>query len=415
MSICRTISRPGGALAVDDGDAVIGPVNRLAAGGFVRGCHTGLASARSRLVRGQRGHLAGALRAGQHGRGAAPRRGRQPNRRRRRHRLHRRARGLLGLRGHRARAAAARPRRRQGPRGRARARLLRQGDRARRQANRVRGGRAPRGHPAGRGRAGRRGAGGSGAGRGGRRRLSTDLEGKVALVTGGSRGIGAAICRRLAEEGCTIAVAYRSGAAEAEAVASEVSSVGGVARTFAADLGAVGRARAADRRGARGVRTHRCARRQPRGRDDVAAWRDRPRGVRSGDRGQPALPRCSSVQAALPGMRDRGFARILFMSSAAAFRGGPIGAHYAASKSGLHGMTHYLSAQLASEGITVNAIAPGFIDTEMLPGDPDELASWSPRGGSAGPRRSPIWRSRRWATRSSPTTWCSWTRGSHPR
>jgi 3-oxoacyl-[acyl-carrier protein] reductase len=73
------------------------------------------------------------------------------------------------------------------------------------------------------------------------------------------------------------------------------------------------------------------------------------------------------VQAALPGMRERGFGRILFMSSAAAFRGGLIGAHYAAS--GLHGMTHYLSAQLAGEGFTVNAIAPGFIATEMLPGD----------------------------------------------
>ena len=79
-------------------------------------------------------------------------------------------------------------------------------------------------------------------------------------------------------------------------------------------------------------------------------------------------------------MRERGFGRILFMSSAAAFRGGPIGAHYAASKSGLHGMTHYLSAQLAPEGITVNAIAPGFIDTEMLPGDPNELAKLIPAG-----------------------------------
>ena len=68
-------------------------------------------------------------------------------------------------------------------------------------------------------------------------------------------------------------------------------------------------------------------------------------------------------------MRERGFGRILFMSSAAAFRGGLIGVHYAASKSGLHGMTHYLSAQLAGECFTVNAIAPGFIATEMLPGD----------------------------------------------
>jgi 3-oxoacyl-[acyl-carrier protein] reductase len=63
--------------------------------------------------------------------------------------------------------------------------------------------------------------------------LSTDLAGKVALVTGGSRGIGAAICRRLAEEGSTIAVAYRSGAAEAEAVTAQL---GGRSRCSTPDV-----------------------------------------------------------------------------------------------------------------------------------------------------------------------------------
>ncbi len=209
--------------------------------------------------------------------------------------------------------------------------------------------------------------------------MSTDLEGKVALVTGGSRGIGAAICRRLAEEGCTIAVAYRSGAAEAEAVASEVSSVGGVARTFAADLGEVGEPERLIAEVQEGfgridvlVANHGVGTMSPLGETDLEVF---DRAIAVNLRSPLFL-----VQAALPGMRDRGFGRILFMSSAAAFRGGPIGAHYAASKSGLHGMTHYLSAQLASEGITVNAIAPGFIDTEMLPGDPDELAKLVPAG-----------------------------------
>ena len=209
--------------------------------------------------------------------------------------------------------------------------------------------------------------------------MSTDLEHKVALVTGGSRGIGAAICRKLAEEGSAVAVAYRSGADEAEAVASELASAGAVARTFGADLGEEGEPERliADVEQAFGridvlVANHGVGVVSPLGETDVAVF---DQAIAVNLRSPFFL-----VQAALPGMRERGFGRILFMSSAAAFRGGPIGAHYAASKSGLHGMTHYLSAQLAPEGITVNAIAPGFIDTEMLPGDPNELAKLIPAG-----------------------------------
>lgn len=210
-------------------------------------------------------------------------------------------------------------------------------------------------------------------------RLSTDLAGKIALVTGGSRGIGAAICRRLAEEGASVAVAYRSGAAEAEAVASSISSEGGAARTFAADLAEAGEPErlVADVEGAFGridvlVANHGVGVTVPFEETDLELF---DQAIAVNLRSPFFL-----VQAALPGMRERGFGRILFMSSAAAFRGGVVGAHYAASKSGLHGMTHYLSAQLAPEGITVNAIAPGFIETEMLPGDPDELAKRIPVG-----------------------------------
>jgi 3-oxoacyl-[acyl-carrier protein] reductase len=80
-------------------------------------------------------------------------------------------------------------------------------------------------------------------------------------------------------------------------------------------------------------------------------------------------------------MRARGFGRILFVSSVAAFTGGIVGPHYAASKSGLHGLTHFLAGRTARDGVTVNTIAPALItDTEMLPGEPDELKERIPVG-----------------------------------
>ena len=65
----------------------------------------------------------------------------------------------------------------------------------------------------------------------------------------------------------------------------------------------------------------------------------------------------------------------------AAFTGGIVGPHYAASKAGLHGLTHFLATRVAGEGVTVNAIAPALItDTGMLPGEPDELRARVPVG-----------------------------------
>jgi 3-oxoacyl-[acyl-carrier protein] reductase len=86
------------------------------------------------------------------------------------------------------------------------------------------------------------------------------------------------------------------------------------------------------------------------------------------------------AQAALPGMRERGFGRILFISSVAAFTGGIVGPDYGASKAGLNAVTHFLASRLAGDGITVNAIAPGFVDTPMLPDDTSELGGSVPVG-----------------------------------
>lgn len=88
----------------------------------------------------------------------------------------------------------------------------------------------------------------------------------------------------------------------------------------------------------------------------------------------------------LPGMQKRKFGRVLFTSSVAAFTGGLVGPHYAASKAGLHGLTRFLAARVAPDGVTVNAIAPALIaGTDMLPGDPAELATMIPVGRLGSP------------------------------
>lgn len=73
----------------------------------------------------------------------------------------------------------------------------------------------------------------------------------------------------------------------------------------------------------------------------------------------------------LPGMAERGFGRVLLVSSVAAFTGGVVGPHYAASKAGLHGMLYWLAARYADRGVTINAIAPALVVSGMIPEDQD--------------------------------------------
>ena len=75
-------------------------------------------------------------------------------------------------------------------------------------------------------------------------------------------------------------------------------------------------------------------------------------------------------QQVLPGMVERKSGRILFVSSVAAFTGGVVGAHYAASKAGLHGLMHHLAPRVAADGVTVNCLAPALVgETKMFPAD----------------------------------------------
>jgi 3-oxoacyl-[acyl-carrier protein] reductase len=86
------------------------------------------------------------------------------------------------------------------------------------------------------------------------------------------------------------------------------------------------------------------------------------------------------TQAVLAGMRKRQWGRIINLSSVAAQVGGVVGPHYAASKAGLHGMTHYYARYLAKEGITANVIAPALIATDMVRSNPNAKADLIPVG-----------------------------------
>jgi 3-oxoacyl-[acyl-carrier protein] reductase len=206
------------------------------------------------------------------------------------------------------------------------------------------------------------------------------LSGRVALVTGGSGGIGAALCRRLAGEGMAVAVHYRDREELAHAIVKDITGDGGRACAIPADL-LVPRASdllidAVERELGPVdvlVANHGLAHRATFDEVDAGAWDE----TLAINLRAPFL----LARRVLPGMRDRAWGRVLFVSSVAAFTGGIVGPHYAASKAGLHGLTHHLASRVAAAGITVNAIAPALIEhTDMLPDDPGYLARSIPVG-----------------------------------
>ena len=206
------------------------------------------------------------------------------------------------------------------------------------------------------------------------------FEGRVALVTGASGGIGAALSRRLAAEGASVAVHYRSRRDAAEQLVFALVDAGARATAFEADLGEPDAPerlleRIAQELGPVEVLAANAGLSRPGSIDEVdAAAFDQTIAV---NLRAPYL----LARGALEHMRRQRYGRILFTSSVAAFTGGLVGPHYAASKAGLHALTHFIAARVAAEGITVNAVAPALIEeTSMLPGDPGDLAGRVPVG-----------------------------------
>jgi 3-oxoacyl-[acyl-carrier protein] reductase len=200
-----------------------------------------------------------------------------------------------------------------------------------------------------------------------------DFGGRRALVTGGGRGIGKGIAMALAERGADVAVNYRERAGDAEAVVAAVAKLGRRAVAVQADVSisaavAAMVARVEAELGAVDILVNNAGVALRRGLDDLTeADFDRTIAVN-------LKSAFLCTQAVLPGMRARRWGRIVNISSGAARGGGVVGVHYNASKAGMEGMTRGYAARLVTEGITVNAVSPSLIATEMGHALPDAAA-----------------------------------------
>lgn len=193
------------------------------------------------------------------------------------------------------------------------------------------------------------------------------VAGKVAIVTGGSQGIGEAVAKGLAAEGATVAIVNRRHADRADAVVKAITSAGGKASAFPADCTVVAQIEAVVDRiarqfGAIDILVNNAGIFQPLPLEQTTEemW---DRHLDLNLKGAFFFAR-----AVVPHMRERGGGKIINVSSVAGEAGFPQCSAYCASKGGLNNLTRALALELAPAGINVNVLAPGNVATEMNEG-----------------------------------------------
>lgn len=199
------------------------------------------------------------------------------------------------------------------------------------------------------------------------------------MVTGASRGIGRAIAIALARAGAHVAVNFVSRELEAGKVCAEIEALGRRTVAVKADVSVTAEVSSMvqgvqNELGPISILVNNAGISRPQPLDQITER----------DWDEVLTVNLKSMflvaQAVLPGMRKQQWGRIINLSSVAAQLGGVIGPHYAASKAGCLGLTHSYAALLAKEGITVNAIAPALIETEMITSNPKARADIIPLG-----------------------------------
>ncbi|KAF2104529.1 NAD-binding protein [Rhizodiscina lignyota] len=213
--------------------------------------------------------------------------------------------------------------------------------------------------------------------------ITTDLTGHIALITGGTGGIGKATCYSLAKMGCTIAIHYNQAKSIAEEMLKDFEAQGIKAKAFQADMSDYDQVRKLYKDVVESLG------------DPTILFNNAGITIKHGvkDVSEISLEQfeltwkanCGSAylltQLCIPAMEKNAWGRVIFCSSVAAFTGGVVGPHYASSKSAMHGLVHWLAMAYAKKGITVNGIAPALIqETTMLPGRVEELEKKIPVG-----------------------------------
>ena len=195
--------------------------------------------------------------------------------------------------------------------------------------------------------------------------ISSELTGKTALITGSSRGIGRAITKVLANSGLNVVINYNRSRESANPLLEEIEAQDGSAIVVRADVSKTEDIKrlikaSIDAYNGIDILINNAA---------IAIKQDMD-SITEKDWDHVIDTNLKSVflvtQMVLPQIRKKQWGRIINLSSVAAFTGGLVGPHYTASKAGIIGLTRYYAARLAKENITVNAIAPAIIETEMV-------------------------------------------------